>query len=65
MPLQPGSRLGPSGIAAPLGAGAMGDVCRARIARLSQPLTVEVLPDAVSADANLRAGTVDRSPRSV
>jgi len=48
--LAAGSRLGPYEIVAPLGAGGMGEVYRARDPRLGREVAVKVLPAAVSAD---------------
>jgi len=50
MPLVPGSRLGPYEIAAPLGAGGMGEVYRARDPRLGRDVAIKVLPPAFAAD---------------
>ena len=50
MALQPGIRLGPYEILAPLGAGGMGEVYRARDPRLKRDVAVKVLPSAFSAD---------------
>jgi serine/threonine protein kinase len=44
MPLAPGTRLGPYEIVAPLGAGAMGEVYRARDARLGRDVAIKALP---------------------
>jgi eukaryotic-like serine/threonine-protein kinase len=50
MQLQPGDRLGPYEIVAPLGAGGMGEVYRARDPRLDREVAVKVLPSAASQD---------------
>ncbi len=48
--LEAGSRLGPYVVVAPLGAGGMGEVYRARDTRLGRQVAVKILPDAVSQD---------------
>ena len=55
MALTPGTRLGPYEIVAPLGAGGMGEVYRAKDPRLAREVAVKVLPAAVAADAERRA----------
>lgn len=50
MPLTPGTRLGPYEIVAPLGAGGMGEVYRARDPRLDRIVAIKVLPDAFGGD---------------
>ena len=52
MPLLTGSRLGPYEVIAPLGAGGMGEVYRARDTRLAREVAVKILPAALAADAD-------------
>jgi serine/threonine protein kinase len=49
--LKAGSRLGPYAVLAPLGAGGMGEVYRARDARLSREVAIKVLPSDLASDA--------------
>jgi serine/threonine protein kinase len=51
MALAPGTRVGGYEIVAPLGAGGMGEVYRARDARLNRDVAIKVLPDAFADDA--------------
>ena len=51
MALLPGSRLGPYEIVAPLGAGGMGEVYRARDTRLGRDVAIKVLPESVQRDS--------------
>src|SRR5258708_14169408 len=51
-----GPRLGPYEILAPLGAGGMGEVYRAKDTRLSRDVAVKVLPEHLSANPEIRAG---------
>jgi hypothetical protein len=49
--LPSGTRLGPYEILAPLGAGGMGEVYRARDGKLNRDVAIKVLPEAVAEDA--------------
>jgi len=55
MTLSPGTRLGPYEIIAPLGAGAMGEVYRARDPRLERDVALKILPDMFARDAERMA----------
>ena len=48
MPLPPGTKLGPYEISASLGAGAMGEVYRAKDTRLGREVAIKVLPGALA-----------------
>ena len=54
MSLFPGARLGPYEIVAPLGAGGMGEVYRAKDVRLERTVAIKVLPAALSASPQSR-----------
>jgi predicted Ser/Thr protein kinase len=51
MPLQPGQKLGPYEILAPIGKGGMGEVYRARDPRLNRDIAIKVLPQPFATDA--------------
>src|SRR6187431_1525195 len=55
MPLAAGTRLGPYEISNPLGAGGMGEVYRARDSRLGREVAIKVLPQHLSANAEIRS----------
>jgi Tol biopolymer transport system component len=50
MPLTSGTKLGPYEIQSPIGAGGMGEVYRARDARLSRDVAIKILPASFSTD---------------
>ena len=64
MPLPVGKQLGPYEILAPLGAGGMGEVYRARDSRLGREVAVKVLPDRF-ADSPEALGRFEREARAV
>ena len=64
MGLSAGSRLGPYEIVAPLGAGGMGEVFRARDTRLDRTVAIKVLLTQFSGDAELKQ-RFEREARSI
>jgi len=54
MPLQNGTFLGPYEIIAPLGAGAMGEVYKARDARLDRTVAIKILTASLASDRQFR-----------
>ncbi len=50
MPLTPGTKIGAYDVTAPLGAGGMGEVYRARDTKLDRHVALKVLPEAFTAD---------------
>src|SRR5438093_869772 len=52
--MTPGTRLGPYEIVAPLGAGGMGEVYKARDTRLDRAVAVKILPAEFSQNAHLK-----------
>src|ERR1700676_1057528 len=55
MPLAPGTKLGPYEIIAPIGAGGMGEVYRARDTRLGRDVALKILPGDLAQDPSWRA----------
>ena len=64
MPIVAGTRLGPYEILAPLGAGGMGEVYRARDTRLGREIAVKVLPTDVASSPD-RLARFEREARTV
>jgi serine/threonine protein kinase len=64
MPLATGTRLGNYEVLAPLGAGGMGEVYRARDVRLGREVALKVLPAYVAADQD-RLARLEREARTV
>ena len=62
MPITPGTRLGPYEIVAPLGAGGMGEVYRARDPRLGRDVAIKALPPEFSRDPD-RLARFEREAR--
>ena len=52
MTFSTGTKLGPYEIVAPLGAGGMGEVYRARDSKLKREVAIKVLPEAFARDAD-------------
>jgi len=55
MSLQPGTRLGPYEILSPLASGGMGEVYRARDARLGRDVAIKIVPHSVADNADALA----------
>jgi hypothetical protein len=64
MTISPGTRLGPYEIVAPLGAGGMGEVYRAKDTRLGRGVAIKVVPHHLSSNPEVRA-RFEREARTV
>src|SRR5436190_16085040 len=64
MPLAAGTRFGPYEIFAPIGAGGMGEVYKARDTRLDRTVAIKVLPEHLSSDPQLRE-RFDREAKAI
>ena len=64
MSLAPGTQLGPYEITAPLGAGGMGEVYRARDTRLDRTVAIKILPAQFSSDP-VRKQRFEREARTI
>jgi serine/threonine protein kinase len=62
--INPGTRLGPYEILAPIGAGGMGEVYKARDARLDRTVAIKVLPSHLSDNVELKR-RFEREARAV
>ena len=64
MPVGAGTRLGPYFVEAPLGAGGMGEVYRARDTRLNRDVAIKVLPATLARDPD-RVARFEREAQAV
>jgi serine/threonine protein kinase len=62
MTVQPGTRLGIYEVTAPLGAGGMGEVYRARNTKLNPEVAIKVLPEAFTTDPTARRASSALAP---
>src|SRR4051812_16146569 len=62
--LAPATRIGVYEVLAPLGAGGMGEVYRARDTRLHREVAIKVLPEALAADGD-RLARLEREARTL
>jgi eukaryotic-like serine/threonine-protein kinase len=63
MPISPGKKLGPYEVTAPIGAGGMGEVYRARDSRLHREVAIKILPSSFTRDRE-RLQRFEREARS-
>src|SRR5512134_666565 len=63
MPLEPGARLGVYEIIGALGAGAMGEVYRARDTKLNRDVAIKILPAHLAGEAPSKTPGTDRMAR--
>jgi eukaryotic-like serine/threonine-protein kinase len=64
MALSPGTKLGPYQIVAPIGAGGMGEVYRARDTRLDRTVAIKILPTHLAENPEARQ-RLDREARAI
>ena len=64
MAIAAGTRLGPYEIGSPIGAGGMGEVYRARDAKLGRDVAIKILPEIFAADPE-RRGRFEREARTL
>ena len=64
MALTPGTKLGPYEVQSPLGAGGMGEVCRACDTRLDRVVAIKILPTHLSSNPEAKQ-RFDREARSI
>src|SRR5579872_5606989 len=64
MPISSGTRLGPYEIVAPIGAGGMGEVYKARDTRLDRTVAVKVLPAEFASNAQFKV-RFEREARTI
>jgi len=64
MPFESGSRIGPYEIVAPIGAGGMGEVYRARDPRIKRDVAIKVLPAALASNPE-RLGRFEQEARTI
>jgi serine/threonine protein kinase len=63
MPLQPGDKLGPYEILAPIGKGGMGEVYRAKDTKLDREVAIKALRSALAQDCNRRVDSIGYAPQ--